>query len=82
MGGKPKPRKPAHREVWLSRNPQGDVVHVWSERPLACMGNSGFQYWWCSIPGTRLGEFMATAIDRVIPFNRPLKVKLRVDVVE
>ena len=77
MGGKPR-SKPAPREVWLSRNPfevSRDWVAIWDYSPEWASNGWDHDY------GNK-GVVPCTWLDIEVPTDRPIKVRLHVEVID
>lgn len=85
MGGKP---KPAQREFWLARDPfphpysNADEVYIFSEEPTlqACWNQPRAKAWLTESDAH--GPLPADAFGVDVPTDRPIKVRLHVEVVE
>ncbi len=73
------PERPAAREVWLSRDDGFPLVSVWTQRPNL-VPHKGDHFW--DIPGECGGILGAEELDIDVPTDRPIKVRLRVEVIE
>ncbi len=71
---------PQVREVWLSRDPEGRLVNLWRHRP-ELRGIQDEDAYWCTYRESHY-YVPADVLDIDVPTDRPIKVRIHVEVVD